>query len=357
MSKEKGKHDGLLCFLLALIVVLILVIGGGAYYFLVLDNGKEIAENEPQIENNNLQANTTVTNKNPYNKYEEFLWKVKDCKDNEKLKEFKWSEGNNIISLSIENKKLYLTLNGNKQVVTTVKETPKYIIPQSIQFFEGLCILTEEGTAYRTYTYQSDKILEDNFEKINIEGNIIDITRGGFASGNYSPIFYLTETGKLMIDTGKTYEEVYENYMSMLRYSQDYFITNDNCLVVGSETYITSDGIYKTEPVKNKNGEKVYVKFIGTSKENNKNAIIINNKNELLYVPSDDYSIALNYKLEKTSIVKNYSVTGNNNNYTINIELENGEKINLDIHGYYDKNKNYTTPNDFDESIESELYK
>lgn len=47
MSKEKGKHDGLLCFLLALIVVLILIIGGGAYYFLVVDNGEEkVIENE-----------------------------------------------------------------------------------------------------------------------------------------------------------------------------------------------------------------------------------------------------------------------------------------------------------------------
>jgi len=49
MAKEKGKHDGLLCFLLALIVVLILVIGGGAYYFLVLDNGEEIANTENEI--------------------------------------------------------------------------------------------------------------------------------------------------------------------------------------------------------------------------------------------------------------------------------------------------------------------
>jgi len=63
MAKEKAKHDGLLCFLLALIVVLILVIGGGAYYFLVVDNGEEIAE-KPEIleeiseQNENLKGTT-----------------------------------------------------------------------------------------------------------------------------------------------------------------------------------------------------------------------------------------------------------------------------------------------------------
>jgi len=56
MAKEKAKHDGLLCFLLALIVVLILVIGGGAYYFLVVDNGEGIANNES--ENNSIPTNT-----------------------------------------------------------------------------------------------------------------------------------------------------------------------------------------------------------------------------------------------------------------------------------------------------------
>jgi len=54
MAKEKAKHDGLLCFLLALIVVLILVIGGGAYYFLVVDNGEEIAENKVQEETSKI---------------------------------------------------------------------------------------------------------------------------------------------------------------------------------------------------------------------------------------------------------------------------------------------------------------
>ena len=58
MAKEKAKHDGLLCFLLALIVVLILVIGGGAYYFLVVDNGEEIAENK--TENNYQNGNTYI---------------------------------------------------------------------------------------------------------------------------------------------------------------------------------------------------------------------------------------------------------------------------------------------------------
>ena len=346
MAKEKAKHDGLLCFLLALIVVLILVIGGGAYYFLVVDNGEE-------IENNNLITNTTVQNKNPYAKYEKLNWKVKDCKDKEKLKEIKGEQ----TTLSIENKKLYLTINGEKQVITTVKETPKYIIPQGIQFFEGVCILTEEGTAYRAYTYQSDKELADNFEKINIEGNIVDITRGEFASNNYSPIFYLTETGKLIIETGKAYEEVYENYTSILAGNMDYFVTNDNALVVGDETDISVDGIYKTESVKNNKGEKVYVKFIGISKQENKNAIIINNKNELLYISSNNYSVASKYEeLERNSVVKNYTIIENKGNNTINIEFENGNIINLDIDKYYDQNKNYTTPNEFDDNIQQELY-
>lgn len=52
MAKEKAKHDGLLCFLLALIVVLILVIGGGAYYFFVVDNGEEKEINETPKETN-----------------------------------------------------------------------------------------------------------------------------------------------------------------------------------------------------------------------------------------------------------------------------------------------------------------
>jgi len=60
MAKEKAKHDGLLCFLLALIVVLILVICGGGYYFLVVDNEEEITQNKTsnvEQENNNNTIN------------------------------------------------------------------------------------------------------------------------------------------------------------------------------------------------------------------------------------------------------------------------------------------------------------
>jgi len=48
MAKEKAKHDGLLCFLLALIVVLILVIGG-AMFFWGMEKGNNIDHDiEPQ---------------------------------------------------------------------------------------------------------------------------------------------------------------------------------------------------------------------------------------------------------------------------------------------------------------------
>ena len=60
MAKEKAKHDGLLCFLLALIVVLILVIGGGAYYFLVVDNEEE---NVIVQQGNNCTTNIYITKK------------------------------------------------------------------------------------------------------------------------------------------------------------------------------------------------------------------------------------------------------------------------------------------------------
>jgi len=49
MAKEKTKHDGLLCFLLALIVVLTVVVGGGLYYFLVIDNPENNKPNEDKI--------------------------------------------------------------------------------------------------------------------------------------------------------------------------------------------------------------------------------------------------------------------------------------------------------------------
>ena len=57
MAKEKAKHDGLLCFLLALIVVLILVIGGGAYYFLVADNGYDSNSEKQTITNDTKRVN------------------------------------------------------------------------------------------------------------------------------------------------------------------------------------------------------------------------------------------------------------------------------------------------------------
>ena len=50
----KDKHDGLLCFLLAVIVVLILVIGAGAYYFLVIEKENDVKQNINNIENDVL---------------------------------------------------------------------------------------------------------------------------------------------------------------------------------------------------------------------------------------------------------------------------------------------------------------
>jgi len=62
MAKEKAKHDGLLCFSLALIVVLIVAIGGGAYYFLVADNG-ENANIIEEKEKNTAKTNSKISKK------------------------------------------------------------------------------------------------------------------------------------------------------------------------------------------------------------------------------------------------------------------------------------------------------
>ncbi|MBR6504602.1 MAG: hypothetical protein IKT41_02640 [Clostridia bacterium] len=88
MAKEKAKHDGLLCFLLALIVVLILVIGGGAYYFLVVDNCNEYEGEYQKVsyqEDNLITTENIISLRTRYeileniDEYEEFLAKIKSC--------------------------------------------------------------------------------------------------------------------------------------------------------------------------------------------------------------------------------------------------------------------------------------
>lgn len=54
MAKEKGKHDWLLCLLLAIIVVLILVIGGSLYYALVIEDKENTVEDNANILTNEI---------------------------------------------------------------------------------------------------------------------------------------------------------------------------------------------------------------------------------------------------------------------------------------------------------------
>ena len=65
MVKEKAKHDGLLCFLLAVIVVLILIIGVGAYYFLVIEKENKVIGNTNNIDKEILGYEESETIKKP----------------------------------------------------------------------------------------------------------------------------------------------------------------------------------------------------------------------------------------------------------------------------------------------------
>jgi len=170
MAKEKAKHDGLLCFLLALIVVLILVIGGGAYYFLVVDNGEEIAEKK--MENNLMVAEKKDDN----------------VEENKTLKTQEEIDG-----LAKANLEKYLDIMNSKEAspISILERLGFYTYEEMFNKFDESKSFIETDIKYdsvkeKLLKFASEDIIEKNILNSNMykkdsEGNIL-ILNGG-ASG------------------------------------------------------------------------------------------------------------------------------------------------------------------------------
>lgn len=329
MAKEKGKYDGLLCFLLALIVVLILVIGGGAYYFLVVDNGEKIAEieTEKQEESSNSNVVDVVDNTttNPYKKYENFKWEIRYT-DRDKISEVEWLNAKMII----ENGKLYIIDNNSRKQVTTITDTPKYIFPLGVQTFGAVRVITEEGTIW-IMELENDKFI-DNFKKVNIDGEVVDITDGEFWADYYNPTFYLLKTGKLINEEGKTYEEIHGNHLYMLDIWGDYFINSDYTISGFGE-------FSNNEKLKDINGNiikinQVFYDYEGEDTE----YIVITDKNQLLCFNINEY-VAKPVEGAENSKVSNIEMQDTDKDWIkkLVVTLENGNNIDFEIFEYFDK--------------------
>lgn len=157
-----------------------------------LDENQNIEIETPK---NNIEEDHSVA----YEKYDDLYWVFKD---GEELTKLEWRNS----KLTIENGNVYLNNEEGKQKVNAINGTAKDLTGWGEQTLERVYIMTEEGTIWKSYV-EEDKLNSD-FERVNIEETIIDMTNGNSSIREIEPPYFLLSTGELINEEGSNYEEL-----------------------------------------------------------------------------------------------------------------------------------------------------
>ncbi len=327
------------CLILSVLILISVVV----YYILNIEDksvekvniNNEINRNEDTINVEEGKQSEKESISNIYDKYSKF--------------EFKRTTKIEFLNdkIEIENGKLYYTTNDTKTLVTSVMGTPKYIAG----FLEGgtigyQIVITEEGTIWKAEEKSTANNLSIDFKKVEIDGTVIEMTTGiegvKFQSGPY----FLIKEGKLLNDTGKTYEEINGDHI-------------DSYGTVWEEIYISEDKtiskyISKTDyvKVKDEKGNLVKVKQIfGQNILEGYRFYIITTDDKFLYIDykslvsvnaieeyiAKEYQETLGEKVKKFDFIKIPLQSGGSKE-NLKLELQNGNVVEImDINNeYYD---------------------
>lgn len=219
MKDEEKK--GISLWVLIIIAILLLIIG--VLTGLLLN--KNFNENVVQEKTSKSSKTSVTNNKNNdeyyfedeeieeenyddiYENYSEYTWYVND-KSGDKTK----YEITSDLSVEIINSKLYVVRNGEKELLSSVKGTPKYVLNVSPQSVSDLTIIMEDGSVYKSKFDYAD---EDSYTKLNsINGKVIDVTLAKVYDDEEEMMndvnYFLLSNGKIVDKDGKVISNLEE---------------------------------------------------------------------------------------------------------------------------------------------------
>ena len=205
---EKDKKYNLILGLMIFFFI-ILVAGCLAWGLGYISFGKVSTKNSNNMDNKAdvSVANNSETKKDAKNSLEEAYKKY----------DFNWlSKNKSEIDIThVEDGKVILTTAGKKQTIEFNYGTPVMSSHIPGQAFDGIVVLNEKGEVYKIEFLSADNTKYEA-KKINITEKVVDISsNGGKGAIPYYGPCYMTESGKVVDGSGRTYEEVNKDHVAM----------------------------------------------------------------------------------------------------------------------------------------------
>lgn len=304
-----------------IIFLLIIVIGGMYFYYNFVLDTDELSNNvqndtvNTAIENNTENNNNTVDLEAIYAKYKNLYWLF-----DENSTEIEFSN-NKIV---IENGIAYLEKNNTRKKIDSIEGKVKYITMWGEQTLERVYVLTEDGKVWVSICSDSGEKsdgLNDIFQRVNIQGTVINITNGNPTVRITEPPYFLLSTGELINEKGSNYNELDGNFINSFGsvFTQIY-VGSDNTISYYNDTTRTYIKI------KDENGNLVKMKdaFVQWSSTHNnlvdetggaERFIILTEDNKLLYFDGYENITAKKYTAANNKTVKSITEETQNVEY------------------------------------------
>lgn len=332
------KNDNIKNLLLILLLVIML---SGAVFALIYFNNRSVDDmkdniNDEKIEKEQINNNKNETNKednkiNPYEKYKNIKW----CDKSTSIK--------NDMFLKIEGDNLEFNFDGKFTKYKMKNGTPKSVTSYINGGIPIFFALTTNGEVYMLLQEGEDfsitgEELIDSLEKYKI----IDMT-SSIDSVVRTPIYFLTEEGKLIDFSGNSYEELNLDFVASFgNFYPLYFDKQGNvCFRDNSYedelVYITVKEDYN----KNVVAKKVFWQF--STIHNNlsdeymsERYTIITESNQLVFVSDNGDVMVESSKVESFNIDKIKDEEWDSYRYNVVIIMKDDRKITLyDTQDYY----------------------
>ncbi len=246
------------------------------------------------------------------------------------LSEFTSELGWDSNNIEIKNGKVY----SDGKMINNIEGNAMFMVKFGEQRVEALYVFTDDGSVWKSVLEELDKgyKLSSNFERVNINGKIIDMTWGEENNPSTNPPYFLLSTGKLVNEAGESYSATTtaEIVKSFGNVDSKIYVRSDNTVAYynySSNEYIT---------IKDENGNDVKFKdgFIqyNLPKEIGElqRIFILDQKGRLLYMYDYQTQVAKELEEAKNKTVKTITENSNGSIYTnLNVEFTDGTKLEL----------------------------
>lgn len=344
MDKDKKYNIilGLMIFFFVIIVGIAIAFGLG---YIGINKNASSNNNSQDNANSNLQTDTSTNTINDNTTDE-------NTKNNDTIQKI-YSKLSNSIWASKKNINDVYTFNEDSIVSSQNFKIPfkygkvKYLVNIiNGGMLSSFIALTENGEAYKITSNTLDGDLGSalstynasnlKITKVNISEKIIDLTYANYVNSNLITVggpYYLTETGKLLNENGKSYEEINRNHVASIGNIDGIIYINEDKTLETLRTFRTLNTyeyIYIVDE-NNQNVKSKYVFFESSTRwtgTTSNHYYVVDENGQLLDFSSNSLMVAYEYYEAKGKIV--HKLEYDETNFTIKVIFTDGSSITIE---------------------------